>query len=752
MTALNAKKTALLGRSATLTQLSRDRGSVGAMHRMQRGSASNSPFGNALVCSEALECRGFLPDSPIIAGDEIMFMPGGVHEITPSQAGKPIRVQVMSDPAGAAALESQRAALAAKGIAPYFDLNHDDAEASFWPKSFFWRDGVAPGIYAKGEWSAAGQTSRDGKAYRTFSPVFHVDDISRRPARIICNASAGPNMGGLVNNPAFKKILPLWAKHAGASSDQPNKTRHDMNEEQIAALQAKNTELLEQLTKLKSDQSALKAKNESDALVTAQISAHEATIKANAAILESEGLRAKNAALLQAATTRAEADADRAIEEAVTRGAIAAKDEETKKSWKKMIIADPSAAALLAKQSGNPALGGSRQTSSGVAVIAQDGGNILKAYEALRCKQLTVSSNQDKIALSKEMAAIFASDISANDKVLNAPISAADVTDSNVGTLAGTLVAQRTLELFKLSFGNILKYVTTDFSDVPGNFGQTTKTRVEMIPAIMNYDPTLGTDGRPKGYVIGTPAEAKDVSVTLDQHKAVEIAFGANILASTVRNLFGEQSEGQAYALANNVIGAIYALFTTANFNYNAGLTVAAGSFGRNTFADAGAILNPLGMPFTGRFALLNSIYYAAVSKDSNLVNFAAFQKPGIVTDGELPSISKFQPLEAPNLPTTSNLAGVFGHKAATLMQARIPNDYSSILPGASYGNVAVVTDADMGLSTLVTQYVSHQGGYAAQRQALMYGVSAALAKAALLLLSSGSLTGTGAGTPDFAS
>ena len=702
-----------------------------------------------LVCSDALECRGVLPGAPLIAENEIMFMPAGVHVITPSQSGKPIQVQILSDPDAAISLEKQRVALEAKGVSPYFDLNHDDEEASFWPKSFYWKDGSAPGIYAKGEWSAVGLAARDGKSFRSFSPVFHVDDTARKPARIICYEGAAPNMGGLVNNPAFKKILPLWAKNAAESST--TQTNDSMNEQEIAALRAKNTELETELNQLKTQQTALKAKIESDALVTSQIKAHESVIKANAAILESEGLRAKNADLLKAATTRAESDADRAIEEAVTRGAIAAKDEDTKKSWRKMILADPSAAALLAKQSGNPALSGSRQTS-GLKIVAQDGGDILKSYEALRCKQLTVSNSQEKISLSKEMAAIFASDISSNDKVLNAPISAADVTDSNVGTLAGTLVAQRTLELFKLSFGNILKYVTTDFSDVPGNFGQTTKTRVEMIPAIMDYDPTLGTDGRPKGYVIGTPAEAKDVSVTLNQHKAVEIAFGANILAATVRNLFGEQSEGQAYALANNVIGAIYALFTTANFNYNAGLTVAAGSFGRNTFADAGAILNPLGMPFTGRFALLNSIYYAAVSKDSNLVNFAAFQKPGIVTDGELPSISKFQPLEAPNLPTTSNLAGVFGHKAATLMQARIPNDYTTILPGASYGNVAVVTDADLGLSTLVTQFVSHQGGYAAQRQALMYGVSAALAKAALLLLSSGSLTGTGAGTPDFAS
>lgn len=705
-------------------------------------------FANALVCSAALECRGILPDAPVIAGDEIMFMPAGVHEITPSQAGERVRVQVLCDRQAAEMIERQRAAMAAKGVRPYFDLNHDDQEASFWPTSFEWKDAEAPGIYAKGEWSAAGLSARDGKTFRQFSPVFFVDDTSKKPARVICNEHAGPNMGGLVNNPAFKKILPLWAKHAGASSNNPNP---NMNEKEIAALRAKNQELLNELSQLKSEQSALKAKNESDALVASQIKAHEATIALNRATLESEELKAKNAALEAADQTRREADAERAVSEAVDRGAIAAKDEEGKAHWKKLIVADPANAALLAKQSGSGVIGAERKTTA-VKVEGQDGRDILRAYDALRCKQLTVADNAGKISLSKEMAAIWAADMRSNDRFLNAPLVAADVTDANLGTLAGTLVAQRTLELFKYEFSGIISRITTDFSDMPANYGQTTSTRVVLIPAVMTYDPTLGTDGRPKGYVVEKPAQARNVDITLNKHKAVEIDFNANVLGSTVRNLFGEQSEAQSFALSKEVVDALYALFTSANFNYNPGLTVTKANFGRNTFADAGEILNPVGTPFTNRFALLNSGYYAALTKDSNLISFAAFQRPEIVTGAELPPISKFQPLEAPNLPTTGNLAGVFGHKSSLVMQSRIPNDYTKVLPGASYGNVAVVTDPDINLSTLVTQYVSHQGGYAAQRQAIMYGVAPGITKGALLLLSSGSLTGTGAGGLEVAS
>ena len=706
----------------------------------------------ALVCSEALECRGMLPGEPLIEGNEIMFMPAGVNEITPSQSGKPIRVQVLADPSAAIAIEKQRVALEAKGDTPYFDLNHDDVEASFWPKSFYWKDGPAPGIYARGEWSDVGLAAKQGKTFRSFSPVFHVDDTKRKPARIICYEQAKPNMGGLVNNPAFKKILPLWAKHAGASSDQP-KTPNTMTSEEIAALQAKNTELQRELDTFKSQQQSLKAKDESDAVVASKIEAHEMRIKLNNTTIEAESLKAKNATLEAAEVTRREADADAAITAAVGRGAIAARDEPTKAHWKKLLITDPANIALLAKQGSNPAfsptpVAGAR---SNVAVTGQDGRDLLKAYDALRCKQLEVVDVAGKTAIAREMGAIWASDMRANDRFLNAPLVAADVSNADLGTLAGTLVAQRTLEYYKLLYGNILKAITTDFSDVPATFNQTTTTRVVLTPAVMVYNPANGTDGRPIGWVVGVPAETLDVPIKLNNHIGAEIVFDSNTLGSTVRNLFGEQGEAQAFAIGNYMITQLYALLTAANFGYSTALSVAAASFGRNNFADAGAILNPLGVPPFNRAALLNSPYYAALQKDSNLVNFAAFQRPEIVEQAELMPISKFQPLEAPNLPTTGNLAGAFLHKTALVIQTRIPNDYTTVLPGASYGNVAVVNDPDTNLSTLVTQYVSHQGGYAAQRQALMFGVGPGITKGGLLLLSSGSLTGTGAGGLSFA-
>ncbi|MEP6673084.1 MAG: phage protease [Chthoniobacter sp.] len=147
----------------------------------------------------AMLCRAAY-QAPATATAEVMYMPAGLQAITPSQGGRRVQVQVRVDRAGAAALETQRAKLEARGKRAYFDFNHEDGEASFWPEEFFWvgdgdgkrvdgkwetENGRAAGIYARGEWSDLGQQAIAGKRYRQFSPVFYVDDVGARPARIV---------------------------------------------------------------------------------------------------------------------------------------------------------------------------------------------------------------------------------------------------------------------------------------------------------------------------------------------------------------------------------------------------------------------------------------------------------------------------------------------------------------------------------------------------------------------------------------
>src|ERR1035441_2596465 len=98
--------------------------------------------------------------------------------------------------------------------------------------------------------------------------------------------------------------------------------------------------------------------------------------------------------------------------------------------------------------------------------IGADPRGALKAYGALALRNAQAIQAADKLALSLEMYRIFAPEFSGERgaAIDGLAITAADVTDINLGTLAGTLVAQKALELYKLEYP-ILSRITTDRSE-----------------------------------------------------------------------------------------------------------------------------------------------------------------------------------------------------------------------------------------------------------------------------------------------
>ena len=156
----------------------------------------------------------------------LMYMPSGVNQITPSLKGKAVDVCVDVTAEAADELQRQLAIFAEKGMKPYFSIgpdSHDSDIAAFWPDRFFWAKRpdatgkVAEGVWVEGQWSKSGRSGVEGKDVRGFSPTFFVDQLSndeRDPAKIIANEDANPNMGAFLNDPAFTKISPLWAKRA----------------------------------------------------------------------------------------------------------------------------------------------------------------------------------------------------------------------------------------------------------------------------------------------------------------------------------------------------------------------------------------------------------------------------------------------------------------------------------------------------------------------------------------------------------
>ncbi len=682
---------------------------------------------------QPIECRAAVEISPT-ATNEILFLPIGLHAITPVAGGigRPIKVKV--GPESAQAIEAQRSKLMADGKRPYFDFNHSDDRASFWPNQFVWRPGE--GVIARGEWSDGGKRSVEGRDYRAFSPVFHVDNKRAEAAVVVCKENADPNMGGLVNNPAFKD-LPLWAKNAeslgnaGASGDNEGEKRENqMSNEEIDALRSKQQELEKEVE-------ALKASNDP------KLSQSEVELRNIQQEIEIAALKAKSDSLEKVVGETNKRNAESAVKAAIQRGAVLPKDTKTQNEWIIRGTADPSfVTSVINAAVGRGDVLERRITGRTVTITEEAPGAIFAALAKVNSNAKKSRKPDDKLACAREFASIYAAEFRGTnaERMLAFPIAnledsiiaAGDVTDGDLGTLAGTLVVQRTLELLKFSFPSLAMF-TTDFTSEQATFGQTIMTRTVDIPDVQTYSTSAGWTS--------STANTSDVPVTIDHHEGVPITFNEQVMASTIRRLFDEQAPAQAYALAKSMVDALYANITDANFDNNIISTL--GAFSRAKVIDAGIALDLAGVPsgLGMRTMLLWPTFFGALEKDTALIQLAAFQKPEIITNPTGAGVSlvipveSFQVVKAPNLPTNdSNLVGFAGSKSALCIASRLPNDYTKFAPGVSYGNVQTVTDPDLGLSVMLVQYVDHTLATGNQRISLMYGTAAGQTDAGLLI------------------
>ena len=283
------------------------------------------------------------------------------------------------------------------------------------------------------------------------------------------------------------------------------------------------------------------------------------------------------------------------------------------------------------------------------------------------------------------------------DELMHVPLQAAD-------TCATDLVVQRALDLLKFNFP-ILSRVTTDFSAEHARYGEDLITRIVTPTAVADYHSS-------NGYVAQT-STTTDVSVTLGSHRHTTVKFDANVMASTFRDLFGEQLPPMQYAIGKDLVDTLYALITTGNYT-NTPVTKARLDFGRAAVIDLGAAMTLAGVPLGDRTLLLNADYYGALMSDSAIVNLAANQRAEIITGNRLPMIHGFEVVEAPNLPSTGNLTGFGFGRSALLLATRVPGDPSQVFPGVNGGAAyRTITNPDTGLSVLMIQHVLPQLGHA---------------------------------------
>ncbi len=661
---------------------------------------------------------------------ELMWMPSGVHTLHATREGVPVQVRVRVDPQTASTLQAQwRAHMESSRQRPFFDFDHRNEAAAAWPLEFVWRDAPEPGVYARVEWSDAGAGAVVGRTYRAFSPAFLLDDGD--PARV---TGAPLNMGGLVNDPAFLQMRPLWASSSLTESNclfavtpaGTDSTPHTMTESTPGGTPV----LLPHAT---SPHATLNLPACTSPVVLAAATPPERpgtdatagsappvpttngsrsgdTPQPPIAAAETELWRQEREELHRQLRQQRAETARAAVQAATARGALPPQNTDLQEQWQRLLEQEPAHAALLAALPSHPALGTVITASSGTAaVVADDSRRVIQAYAAARP--------------GGERGAIWARDLRA--RVARGDESVIQAANT-LGTLVGDLVTQRALDLLKLRFP-VLNRISTDFSPENAAFNQTIRTRIRTIPGVTDYSPATG-------YAT-SDVTSTDVNVTLNAHKAVQIAFTANDLASTRRMLFGEQEEGIHYALGKSLVDALYALLVPVTFP--AKTIQALAGFGRATVVAMARDLSKRGVPTTHRTLLLYSDYFAALASDSALVSLAAYQRPEIITGYQLPNVAGFDIYEAVNLPPTGNLTGFGFSPDALILATRLPNDYTTVFPGASGGGVTtVVTNPDTGMSVMLVQYLNHQLGQAVMRVAFMFGVAAGQTPSGQLLVS----------------
>ena len=130
----------------------------------------------------------------------IVVLPAGdqlVDQVNPD--GAPYKLRVNPSVLSAKRMEAARQLVArdARQVQPYFDYNHEDKEASGYPKRFWWKDGL--GVMADVEWtqSAVAKITGATPEFQAFSPRIPIDEETGEALGLFLNS------GGLVNRPLF---------------------------------------------------------------------------------------------------------------------------------------------------------------------------------------------------------------------------------------------------------------------------------------------------------------------------------------------------------------------------------------------------------------------------------------------------------------------------------------------------------------------------------------------------------------------
>lgn len=278
---------------------------------------------------------------------------------------------------------------------------------------------------------------------------------------------------------------------------------------------------------------------------------------------------------------------------------------------------------------------------------------------------------------------------------------------NTLGTLAPSLVAQRTLDYLKEMFPPVLR-LFINFTPQQVLLNQSITTRIPgasaAYSAVAGYSAPDVTD--------------VDVPVTASNFMAASIAFTAAEMSSTNRDLVNEHAAAMANSLGQDLLDKMCALFINANYPL-ASLRTSEDAVGYDdvTLRALRKKLNSRKVPTLGRLGIINSDAFEALSGDSLITTMDS--NPNAHEDYSLAPMRLrargFEIIEYPQLPANSiDLNGVFLAPGGVIGAVGVPADANAagMFPGApNVAAVEVVTDPDTGLSVLQRLHKNANGG-----------------------------------------
>jgi hypothetical protein len=254
---------------------------------------------------------------------------------------------------------------------------------------------------------------------------------------------------------------------------------------------------------------------------------------------------------------------------------------------------------------------------------------------------------------------------------------------NSLGGVNATRISQLTLDALQTTVMPF-KAFTTDFSPDIAQSGVAVTTRFVTNPSVSNFAATRSAQN--------STTTAK--TVTLSSYVGVDLGFGDTEMSFSDVKIQEMFIKPAVVALYENVMAAVFALMTSAN--YSASTLITAANFNAANVAGLATTLNTAKVSSVGRSIICSPTYADTLRKDSTILPAYAIGGTEFLKGGVIPRLHNFDIYEFNGtIPANGeSMAGVSLAPQAVCIAARAP-----ATPRNWAGVAQNITDPESGLT-----------------------------------------------------